>query len=501
MVRVLFFVVLLQAGMAGVAQTKKIYQPTIQTCDCNFKVDSSYIATAPPKLKPDSTFPYKADSSFQTLCAYLIVPENRKKASSKMIRLPFIVLRSKNPGKKKDPVLFTAGGPGGSSLSWIHGMQKSSVIESRDCIAFEQRGTRYAIPYLRSFELDTALRESYRKNLNKDSMWLEGVKRYKKALERKGIDLSGYNTDETVADIADLLKVLKIDSVNSIGGSYGATVMLDVLKKIPSKVRSLVLDSPLPNFAPIDEDEPKHFMESIQVLARHCEKDSSDHERYDSLALKFENYFNLILDKKFYYPYVEKGKTDTLQIAYGKNELLDIIVGSLLNAPLRDAPAVITDILRGNHASYIQKKLDDIFNRNIAPDGMRMSVYCADQPAYHSKEVIRQLWQLYPFLKGFRINDVFNDVCDCWKVPPISPQSRLPYYSDKPALIGDGEMDPACSPLYMLQIKHYMPNAQSFLFINRGHGVGGTPFRQMIQAFLDNPHNKVASPNEKIIAY
>ncbi|MBD0287361.1 MAG: alpha/beta fold hydrolase [Flavisolibacter sp.] len=460
------------------------------------------MASVPPQLKADSIFSHKIDSSFQTLCGYLIVPENRKKVSSKMIKLPFIVLKSKNPDKKKDPFLFTTGGPGGSSLAWINGMPSSSVIESRDCIAFEQRGTHFAIPNLRSFELDTALRESYRKNLNKDSMWLEGVKRYKKKLERKGIDLSGYNTDETIADIIDLLKVLKIDSVNLLGGSYSGGLMLAVLKKDPSKVRSLVLDSPLPNFVPIDEDEPMNFMKAIQVLSLHCDKDSSDRGRYGNLKAKFDEYFNLIKDRKFYFPYVERGKVDTLQIEYTKNELLDVICNTLQNSSaIKDVPFMIAEMINGNHAPYIRKKLDDIFNRNIAPNGMRMSVYCADQASYHREEVIRQLWQLYPLLKGWRINDVYNAVCDYWKVPPLSVQTKQPFYSNKPLLMGDGEMDPACTPIYMSMIKHYMPNSQCFLFTDKSHGVGGTTFRQMTQKFLDHPYNKIESPNEKIIAY
>jgi pimeloyl-ACP methyl ester carboxylesterase len=502
MLRFFLLFLLLYPVIASYSQAKKVYQPTIQPCNCNFKLDSSYLASVPQQLKADSTFPYKIDSSFQTLCAYLIIPENRKKASSRMIKLPFIVLKSKNRDKKQDPYLFTTGGPGGTSLGWINGMQRSSVIESRDCIAFEQRGTHFAIPNLRSFELDTAIRESYRKNLNKDSMWLEGVKRYKKKLEKKGIDLSGYNTDETVADIIDLLKVLKIDSVNLFGASYSATPMLEVLQKAPSKVRSIVLDSPLPNFIPIEEDEPMNFIEAITVLSRHCDKDSLDQQRYGNLINKFETYFNSIADKKFYFPYVERGTVDTLQMEYTKNELLAHLYESIQNpSTIKDMPFMITEMIRGAHAPYIKKKLDDVFNRNIAPNGMRMSVHCADQAAYNKKEIIRQTWQLYPLLRGFRINDVYMEVCDCWKAPPVAAQSRLPFFTNKPILMGDGEMDPGCRPIYMYMLKHYMPNAQCFLFINRSHGVGGPEFRRMTQEFLDNPYRRIESPNEKIIAY
>jgi hypothetical protein len=82
----------------------------------------------------------------------------------------------------------------------------------------------------------------------------------------------------------------------------------------------------------------------------------------------------------------------------------------------------------------------------------------------------------------------------------LSVKTKQPYYSNKPLLIGDGEMDLACSPLYMNRIKQYMHNAQCFLFINRSHGVGGSAFRQMTQTFLDHPYNTVESSSEKIIA-
>lgn len=501
MVRLSLLLLLLFSFQVSYSQSKKVYTPKIQTCDCNFKLDSSYYAIVPPKLKADSIFNFKNDSNHQTLCGYLIVPENRKKVSSKMIRLPFIILKSKNPGKKNDPFLFTTGGPGGSSLGWTNGISKSTVIGSRDCIAFEQRGTHFAIPNLRTFELDVALRESYRKNLNKDSMWMEGVKRYKKKLEQKGVDLSGYSTEETAADLVDFLNVMKIDSVNLVAGSYGAMPMLELAKKVPSKVRSIVLDSPLPNFVPIEEDEPRNFMEALTILSAHCDKDSSDKVRYGNLMSRFETYFNSIINKKFYFPYVEKGTTDTLQIEYTKNELLDITVSSMLNVPLKEVPFIVTEIISGNHAVYIQKKLDDIFNKNIAPGGMRMLVHCADQTAYNKPEIVEQLYNVYPFLRGFHVNDVYKEVCDCWKVPPVSAQSAQPFYSSIPVLIGDGEMDAACRPIYMSRIKHYMPNAQCFLFINRGHGVDGSFYRQMIQTFLDNPYNKIESTNEKVVAY
>jgi pimeloyl-ACP methyl ester carboxylesterase len=454
-----------------------------------------------PVIEP-CVCPVKVDSSFKTRCGYLVVPENRKKANGKMIRLPFIMALSNNPHKRGDPLLFTSGGPGSSSLGWIKNATKHFPIKERDCIAFEQRGTRYALPALSGNELSDAIKESYRKNLNKDSMVLVGLGRFKKALEDKGIDLSGYNTDETVADIDDLLIALHIDSVNLLGGSYSGGLMLAVLRNDPSRVRSLTLDSPLPTFIPIDEDEPANFNEALNILFLHVEKDSADQVLYGNLKERFQQYFGSIGGKTFYIPYAEKGKVDTLNIQYTRNELLDVIENTLFDVPkIKDIPYMITEMIKGNHAVYIRGRLDDIFENSNGPSGMRISVYCADQTVYHHESILERANMVYPYMEGYHINDVYKAMCDCWPVPPIKPETKQPYYSDKPALLVDGAFDPACRPLYIDMIHHYMPKSQRFVFLKYSHGVGGEDMAHIFEQFLADPYRKIEIQNKDIIGY
>lgn len=452
----------------------------------------------PRPIEP-SACPIKIDSSFKTRCGYLIVPENRQKPNSPKIKLPFIIAYSKNPGKHKDPLLYTTGGPGGSSLGWITGAVKHSPIQDRDCIAFEQRGTRYALPTLDGHALSDAIKEAYRNNLDKDSMMLVGVRRFKAELQAKGIDLSGYNTDETVADIDDLLIALDIDSVNLLGGSYSGGLMLDVLKKDPNRIRSLILDSPLPNFVPIDEDEPANFNEALRILCSRVEKDSTDHAKYDHLYSRLQQYFEMLEGKKMEIAYKEKGSADTLHIQYTRNDLLDEIENRFYNVQgIKDIPAMLTEIMAGRHDRYIREKLNGIFKYDDGPSGMRLSVYCADQTAFHDEHILHQLYNdLYPYMRGYHINDVYRELCDCWQVPPIRRETKQPFYSDKPALLGDGELDPACRPLYIDMIHHYLPNSQRLLFHHRSHMVFfNQDMDAALKAFLDNPWQPVPPVND-----
>jgi pimeloyl-ACP methyl ester carboxylesterase len=459
-------------------------------------------ARQPARTIQPSACPIKIDSSFQTRCGYLLVPENRTNPNSRTIKLPFIIAYSKNPNKRKDPLLYTTGGPGGSSLGWIRGAIRHSVILDRDCIAFEQRGTYYAQPCLDGPELSDAIRESYRKNLNKDSMMLVGVQRFKKALQSKGIDLTGYNTDETVADIDDLLIALNIDSVNLLGVSYSGGLMLDVLRKDPARIRSLILDSPLPNFIPIDEDEPANFIEALRIVFQRCAKDSADKELYGNLYPKFQQYFTSLKDKVFSIPYVEKGTTDTLHVQYTRNDLLNVLVSQFYNVRrIKDIPYMVTEMINGRHDPYIRPTLDDIFRGDtIGPNGMRLSVYCADQTAYHEEGILHQLNDLYPYMSGYHINDVYREICDCWQSAPIKKVTKQPFYSDKPALLGDGELDPACRPLYIARVHHYLPNSQRLVFPNRSHVVFfNDEMDAALRAFLNDPWQKVSPPPDAVL--
>ncbi len=444
--------------------------------------------------------PVAIDSSFKTQCAYLIVPENRTKNNGKTIKLPFIVVKSKNPNKKNDPLLFTTGGPGGSSLRWARGAAGRAIINDRDCIAFEQRGTWFAQPRLEGDELSDAIKQAYRMNLNKDSMMVEGTKRYYKALLDKGIDLSGYNTDESVADIDDLLATLHIDSVNLTGGSYSGGLMLAVLQKDPSRVRSLVLDSPLPTFVPIDEDEPANLNEALHVLFQRVEQDSTDKTLYANLEERFKQYFSSIGGKTFSIRYLEKGTTDTLTIEYTRNDLLDIIDNSF--GRMKDLPAMITKMIAGDHTQLIKERLDGIFRGTDGPSGMRLSVYCADQTAYHHEAVLNEVANAYPYMAGYHINDVYKALCDCWQVPPIKKETKQPFYSDKPILLADGEMDYACRPGYIDRIHHYMPNSIRLLYTNGAHMVmSGNDWDSFVREFINNPYGKIETGRKDVVVY
>src|ERR1700752_3154031 len=168
------------------------------------------------KIKPytfENSNKEKVEAEFGTL----LVPENRSNPDSNLIELAFVRFKStaKNPGP---PIVYLAGGPGGSGIGAATGSRFPLFMALReigDVIAFDQRGTGYAKPNLGCYErlampLDVVpSRASAVEELRKNA---RGCIEYWRDVQR--VDLTGYNTNESADDLEDLRKPL---GANQIG--------------------------------------------------------------------------------------------------------------------------------------------------------------------------------------------------------------------------------------------------------------------------------------------
>jgi hypothetical protein len=230
------------------------------------------------------------------------------------------------------------------------------------------------------------------------------------------------------------------------------------------------------------------------------EKDSTA-VPYQHLRQRFQQYFTAITGKIFTIPYVEKNTTDTLLIHYSKNELLDAVINRMNNWQLKTVPFVMTELINGNHQTYIKEILDDNFAGNKSLSyGMRYSVYCSEQIAYADEALVKKQETLLPWLAGYAFNNVNHDICSCWKVNPEPPVAKKPVYSLIPALIVAGDADPWCRPFYNRLIKRTMPNAQLLIIHNKAHGPGyyadGIDFLKM---FMEHPYKKIVVASNNVV--
>ena len=84
-------------------------------------------------------------------CGYLTVPEDRDDPDSGTIRLHVAVFASRATDPEPDPVVYLDGGPGGEPLEALRfglGDRFEAILETRDLIIFDQRGTGFSEPAL-----------------------------------------------------------------------------------------------------------------------------------------------------------------------------------------------------------------------------------------------------------------------------------------------------------------------------------------------------------------
>jgi pimeloyl-ACP methyl ester carboxylesterase len=456
------------------------YKPSIETCDCLIKVDTRLISQ----------------------CGYLVVPENRQKPSGRKIKIPFVAARRPEQDPAKNFTLFTTGGPGYSTIANFDSLRyQSDFLQFGGFVVFDQRGTKKSLPCLDCPEVNLSIKRAYKENLSKDSLLLLAAAQCRKRLIAQGIELSAYNTIESAADINDLKTILKLDSLTLFGISYSGGLMLTVARNHPGCANKLILGSPLPSYVNYEEHALFNINEAIEQVFDNCESDSAGTNLYKNIRERFRQYFNSITGKKFTLAYIEKGITDTLEIQYSKNELLDAILNRLNTSQVKTVPFVINELIKGNHSTYVKEVLDGYFSgNNSLSHGMRYSVYCSEQIAWADKAAIVKQNEILPWLAGYSFNNVDHDVCDCWKVKAEPSIVKFPVYSSIPALVTAGDADPWCRPFYNRLIKRTMPNSQLLIFHNRGHvpgmGVKGTDFVKM---FISDPFKKIVSTTKEVI--
>lgn len=167
----------------------------------------------------------------------LKVPENRGADDSRQIALRFVVLPALQPSGAP-PVIYLAGGPGGSATGAARSRRWplfDALRQNRNVILLDQRGTgrSYAPPPCISSSgwsaqdvgdratFVTKQREALRQCV---AFWTE-----------EGVDLAGYTTAESVADVAAVAEAVG-GKVSLLGISYGTHLALATLKAHPEIV-------------------------------------------------------------------------------------------------------------------------------------------------------------------------------------------------------------------------------------------------------------------------
>lgn len=162
-----------------------------------------------------------------------LVAENRNDPDSRQIPLRFVRFNStsQNPGP---PIVYLAGGPGGSGIDTARGSRFPLFMAMRefaDVIAFDQRGT--GMSGFEELDCDDPFELPFDQPVQRAeaASIVAGVtKGCIDRLRRNDIDVDAYNTAESAADLMDLRVFLGTEKLTLWGISYGSHLGLATMK-------------------------------------------------------------------------------------------------------------------------------------------------------------------------------------------------------------------------------------------------------------------------------
>jgi pimeloyl-ACP methyl ester carboxylesterase len=450
-----------------------LYQPVFEPAPCAFPVPTGY--------NPD--------------CGYLIVPENRARVDSPLIRLHVAIFRNRAGVANLDPVVYLAGGPGSSSLGvagYMLGQGLDAILAQRDFILFDQRGTGYSQPRLDCPERTSVTGLLLERGLaapDNDPLILDAFRLCRDRLVGQGIDLSAYHSAASAADLNDLRLALGYDRLNLYAVSYGTRLALTLMRDHPEAVRSAVLDSVYPLQVNLYTALAPNAERAFNVFFAGCASDPACNSSYPDLRGVFYQLVDQLNASPGSLSLRADGAEHTVRVDGAL--LIDVLFVGLYNpAVTASMPQMIYDVARGDY-NILRERLTLYLDTGSAL-GMQMSVQCAEElPFSTGEEAFAAAQGVSPQIAAFypaSVQPLFS-VCQEWTAITPDPRENLPVSSDIPALVLAGDHDPITPPEWGGMVAQNLTHGFFHEFPGHGHWVtrSSTCALSMALAFWNEP--------------
>ncbi|MEL6665889.1 MAG: alpha/beta hydrolase [Pseudomonadota bacterium] len=206
----------------------------------------SYAALANAQTRPGETaivFESEAGDTVDAFEGSLTVPENHSAPESRDITLKYV--RFPATGNTSGaPIIYLSGGPGGSGIQTAKHRRFPLFMAMRefgDVIAFDQRGTGASndLPNCTSSQHLSMTEPTSDQDFFalERSAFAECIEYWKS----ENIDVHGYTTTQSVADLDALRRHLGAEKVDLWGISYGSHLSLAALQQIDDRIGRVVM--------------------------------------------------------------------------------------------------------------------------------------------------------------------------------------------------------------------------------------------------------------------
>jgi len=419
-------------------------------------------------------------------CGSLAVPENRAAPQGRKIALKLAVLRSSAQVADRDMLVFLAGGPGQAATDYAGpiAMTLELLRAHRDILLLDQRGTGGSNALdCKTDDTDAA---------NDDTGFDPGKLRAEAAACLKQVETHAdpryYTTTDAVQDLEEVRRALGAPEFDLVGVSYGTRLAQQYLGRYPDAVRSMVLDSTVPNSVVLGEDFARNLDDALKSQFARCDADAACKQRFGNPYQTLVQLRDALRANPHPVSFRDPETYQTVQRVLSEDALVSVVRMFAYTPPTAALlPLSIDAAAHGDVGPLLgQARLLTVDMADLAGSGMSYSVMCSEDA-----DLLTPRPQDADTLLGTRMMDAYKAICSVWPKGARPTDFHRPLTTAKPVLLLAGQYDPVTPPRYAEEVAKHLSNARVLLFKGQGHSVmaaGCGP--QLVQHFVEHPDPK-----------
>ncbi len=420
----------------------------------------------------------------------ILVPENHNDPDSNKIQITYVVLKAKDTTSSAYPMIFFAGGPGGSALSpgLVNFILEHPFTEERDVILFDQRGIGYSSPLP---DMSSDVFNILAKDANEEEeleLMTAMMYDYKNKCVEQDISPQFYNTMQNAKDVGMLFKHLGYGKYNLFGGSYGTRLARVVQDVFPEYVHSSILDSPSPLTGDFLALRLKNYSMALQRIIDYCKNNPDCESKYPELKADYYKAISILKKKP-----IKVTMNDSLDVFVNAQDGIYLLRRLLYQNNSREkAPELIKAFIKGNETPIkeileFEYKIIGMVNMSMLLSVEKYEKFNPANTALKIEENYNKL-PLIPVKMGFF--DSFYQAGRHWHTGNLPLNERTFMDSDLPTLIYVNRYDPVTPPENGNIFKENLNNGTLLILDEGGHTSGNPKCKDQVPIDFMNNANK-----------
>lgn len=415
-------------------------------------------------------------------CGKFPVRENRAEANSRKIALNLAVLRSTAQVANPDMLVFLAGGPGQAATESARTIAAvlRPLLTHHNVLLLDQRGTGGSNALACAQNDDELAPDS--------SAVLNAAKVRTAALDclrqvSRHADPRYYTTTIAAQDLEDVRKALGSPQFDLVGVSYGTRMAQQYLRAFPDAVRSVVLDSVVPNSLVLGESFARNLQDALHAQFARCTAEAACARQFGDPQQTLTQLRDALRANPHQVSYRDPQTYRTVHQVLDEDVLASVVrMFSYTPATAALLPLSIDAAAHGDVGPLLgQAEILSGDLTELAGSGMQYSVVCSEDA-----DLYKPRPQDADTLLGTRAVDALKTICSVWPKGTRPANFHAPLVTSKPVLLLAGQYDPVTPPRYAQEVARHLVNSRVLVLTGQAHNVmaaGCTPklIRQFIQ--------------------